>query len=61
MVDIQLQVQNLVKLANIANIKLANIKTTLLQASKIHKEQIRGDVYSIANKLQGIIHGDMER
>ena len=30
MVDMQLQVQNLVKLATVANIKLINIKTNLL-------------------------------
>jgi len=37
----------MVKLVAAANIELADIKTTLLQASKTYKEQIRGDVYSI--------------
>jgi len=36
MADIQLQIQNLVKLTNAANIELAGIKTTLLQASNTH-------------------------
>ena len=30
MADIQLQIQNLVKLTNVANIELAGIETTLL-------------------------------
>ena len=41
--------------------QISNQQTFLLQASKTYKEQIRGDVYSIANKLQRIIHGDIER
>ena len=61
MVDIQLQVQNLVKLATVTNIKLINIKTNLLQFSEIYKKPIRGDVYSIVNKLQMVIHRDIKR
>ena len=45
MADIQLQIQNVVKLTNTANIELAGIKTTLLQASNTQKEQIREDIY----------------
>jgi len=37
MVDIQLQIQNLVKLANEADIELTNIETTLLQASNTQR------------------------
>jgi len=44
-------VQNLVKLATVVNIKLADIETTLLQAGKIYKKQIREDIYSIADEL----------
>jgi len=51
MTDLQIQVKNLVKLANTANIKLADIETTLLQTNKTYKEQIGENVYSIANKL----------
>jgi len=51
MTDIQLQVQNLAKLATAMNIELGDIKTTLLQASKTHKKQIGGNIYSIVNKL----------
>ena len=39
------------KLATTANIKLDNIETNLLQSSKTYKKQIRGDIYSIVNKL----------
>jgi len=60
MANIWLQVQNIVKLANIANNQLANIKTTLLQTGEIHKTQIRGDIYSISEKLRNIIYRDIE-
>ena len=40
---------------------MANIKTNLLQSSKIYKEQIREDIYSIVDELQIIIHRDIER
>ena len=48
MADLQLQIQNLVKLANTANIELADIEITLSQASDIYKIQIREDIYSIS-------------
>ena len=51
MADIQLQIQNSAKLANAINIELADIGTTLLQSSDIHKMQIRGDIYSIPEEL----------
>jgi len=60
MADIQLQIQNLVKLANIAKNQLADIKTTLLQIGETHKTQIGEDIYSISEELKGIIYGDME-
>ena len=43
------------------NIELGDIKTILLQASKIHKKQIEGNIYSIVNKLWNVIYGDIER
>ena len=60
MANIWLQVQNIVKLANIANNQLADIKTTLLQTRKIYKTQIRGDIYNISEKLRNIIYRDIE-
>jgi len=38
MVDVQLQLQNIIKLAEEANIQIAEIKATILQAS--HNYQI---------------------
>jgi len=59
--NLQLQIQNLVKLADIANNQLANIKTILLQTREIYKIQISGDIYNIFKKLKNIIHRDIER
>jgi len=51
MVDKQLQLQNTVKLADAMNNQLEDIETTLLQASKDHKTQIGGNIYSISEEL----------
>jgi len=51
MADLQLQIQNFIKLANTANIKLTAIETTLLQASDTYKIQIGRDIYSIFKEL----------
>jgi len=61
MADIQLQIHNLVKLADITNNQLADIETTLLQIEKTYKTQIGEDIYSISKELQNIIHGDIEK
>ena len=60
MVDIQQQLQNIIKLAEVANTQLAEIKTTILQASNKYKTQIAGDIFSISKDLQNIIQGDVE-
>ena len=39
---------------------IADIETTLLQASEDYKIQISRDIYSISEELWNIIHGDME-
>ena len=49
------------KLANAVNNQLANIETVLLQASKTHKMQISGDIYSISKDLQNVIYRDMKK
>ena len=41
MADIQLQLQNIIKLAKVANMQLAEIKITILQASEVYRTQIR--------------------
>ena len=58
--DIQLQIQNIIKLADTANNQLANIETTLLQTGEIYKTQIGEDIYSISKKLRNIIYKDIE-
>ena len=57
MVDLQLQTQNIIKLADVVNNQLADIKTILLQTGETYKIQISRDIYSI---LRNIIYGDME-
>jgi len=49
--DIQLQLQNIIKLADTKNNQLVDIETNLLQASKYYKIQIGEDIYSISEKL----------
>lgn len=61
MADIQLQIQNLIKLADMANTQLADIKTVLLQSGKTYKTQIRRDIYSISKELWNIIYKDMKQ
>jgi len=53
--DIQLQLQNIVKLAEVANTQLVEMGTTILQASNIYRTQIAGDIFSILEDLQNII------
>ena len=60
MANIQLQVQNIVKLAEVANTQLAEIEMTILQASNDYKTQNARDIFSISQDLQNIIQGDME-
>ena len=60
-VNIQLQIQNLVKLADTPNNQLADIEITFLQMREGYKEQIRRDIYSIFKELQNITYRDMER
>ena len=49
--DIQLQLQNIIKLAEIANTQLAEIETNILQASDVYKIQIAGNIFSISKEL----------
>ena len=53
--DIQLQIQEIIKQANIVNNQLAGVKTILLQAEEIYNIQIGGDIYSILEELHTII------
>ena len=60
MANIQLQLQNIIKLAEVANMQLAEIETMILQAGNSYRTQIAGDIFSIFKDLCNIIQGDME-
>jgi len=55
MADIQLQLQNIAKLTEVANTQLAEIKTTILQASSKYRTQIVEDIFNILEDLWNII------
>ena len=55
MADIQIQLQNIIKLTEVANTQLAEIKTIILQASNSYRTQNVRDIFSISQGLQNII------
>ena len=59
--DLQLQIQNIINLADTANNQLANIEIILLQTGETHKTQIGRDIYNISEELRNNIHVDMEQ
>jgi len=61
MADIQLQIENIIKLADTANNQLADIKTTLLQTKETYKTKIGRDIHSISKELRNVIHRDIEQ
>ena len=50
-VNMQLQVQNIIKLAEKANTQIAEIEMTILQASHNYWTQTAGDIFSISEDL----------
>jgi len=60
MVDIQLQIQKIVKIADTAKNQLVNIENILLQIGETHKIQIGRDIYSISEELKNVIHEDIK-
>jgi len=60
MVDMQMQLQNIMKLAEKANIQITKIKFTILQTSNNYQMQTAGDIFSISEDLQNIIQSNME-
>ena len=60
MVDIQLQLQNIVKLAKVTNTQLAEIETTILHTSDGYKIQTAGGIFSILEDLQNIVQENIE-
>jgi len=57
----QLQIQEIIRQANVFNNQLAEIETIILQVEETYKMQIGGDIYSISEELFNIIYRDMER
>ena len=51
MIDVQMQLQNIVKLAEEANTQIAEIKSTILQASDNYQMQTAGNIFSISKDL----------
>ena len=60
MADIQLQLQNIIKLAKVANTQLAEIKITILQANDGYRVYMARDIFSILEDLWNIIQENME-
>ena len=60
MVNMQMQLQNIMKLAEEVNIQIAEIKSTILQASDNHQTQIAGDIFNITKDLQNIVQSNIE-
>ena len=48
MADIQYQLQNIIKLVEVANTQLAEIETTILQASNIYRIQTASNIFNIS-------------
>ena len=55
MANIQIQLQNIIKLAEVVNTQLTEIETNILQASNIYKTQMASNIFSILEELQSII------
>jgi len=49
--NIQIQLQNIVKLVKVANMQLAEIETTILQESGEYRTQAARDIFSISEDL----------
>ena len=49
--NIQIQLQNIVKLVKVANMQLAEIETTILQESGEYRTQTARDIFSISEDL----------
>ena len=56
----QLQLQNIIKLAEEANSQITEIKSMIFQASNNFQIQTIRDIFSISEDLQNIVQSDME-
>ena len=55
-----MQIQNIIKLVEVANTQLAEIKTIILQASNNYRMQTVRYIFSILQDLWNIIQGNMK-
>ena len=53
-----MQLQNIIKLVEEANIQIAEIEVTILQASHNYWTQTVGNIFSISKDLQNIVQSD---
>ena len=60
MIDVQLQLQNIIKLVEEANTQMAEIEMTILQVSNNYRIQTVGDIFSISEDLWNIVQSNME-
>ena len=60
MFNMQIQLQNIMKLAEEANIQITEIEFTILQTSNNYQMQTVGDIFSIFEDLQNIIQSDIK-
>jgi len=55
-----MQLQNIIKLVEEANIQITEIKSMILQASDNYWTLTAGDIFSISEDLQNIVQSNME-
>ena len=55
-----MQLQNIIKLAEEANTQIAEIKSTIIQASDNYQIQKARDIFSITEDLQNIVQSNIE-
>ena len=60
MIDIQKQVQNIIKLVEETNIAIIEMKRTILKASNNHWTLNTANIFSISKDLQSLIQSDIE-
>ena len=60
MLEVQMQLQNIVKLAEEANTQVVEIENTILQASNDYRTQTAGDIFCISEDLWNIIQSNIK-
>ena len=60
MIDVQKQVQNIVKIAEETNTTITEAERTILQASNNYQFQNAASIFSISENLQNIVQSDIK-